>query len=107
MDATKLATSEKGAAPVQSSKICWDQFVEITRVRPEMLREFVETDWLCAEKTAQGEYLFASQDVTRICKAARLSRDLELTVAGVTIIIDLLNRVEALENEVRNLREKS
>ena len=107
MDATTPAAHVKGGAPVQSSKICWDQFIELTRVSPEMLREFVETDWLCAEKTAQDEFLFASRDVPRIRKAARLCKDLELTVAGVTIIVDLLNRVEALEHEVRELRAGS
>ncbi len=101
------ATEEKGEAPVQSSKICWEQFLEMTRVSPTMLSEFVETEWLCAEKTAQGEYLFESRDIPRIRKAARLCKDLDLTVAGVTIIVDLLNRVEMLENEVRELRRRS
>ncbi|MDD4649892.1 MAG: chaperone modulator CbpM [Desulfoplanes sp.] len=107
MDSTKLAKHEQASAPVQSSKICWDQCVESTHIGPEILREFVDMDWVCAEKTAQDEYLFEVRDIPRIRKAARLYRDFDLTVVGVTIIVDLLSRVEFLQHEVRDLRLRS
>lgn len=107
MNSTKLTKHEQAAAPAQSSKICWEQCVECTRIRPELLREFMEIDWVCAEKTAQDEYLFEVRDIPRIRKAARLYRDFDLTVVGVTIIVDLLNRVEFLEHEIRDLRAPS
>jgi hypothetical protein len=78
--------------------------VETTSILPDVLKEFVESDWVCAERTAQNEYLFQTRDIPRISKAARLYRDFGLTAAGVTIIVDLLQRIEFLEQELQRAR---
>ncbi|WP_462324785.1 chaperone modulator CbpM [Desulfoplanes sp.] len=103
----KTMTPRPGAeVPAQSSKVCREEFVEATRILPEVLQEFVESDWLSAERTAQNEYVFATRDIPRIRKAARLYRDFDLTAVGVTIIVDLLNRIEFLEEELQRVRQK-
>ena len=107
MDSSKLTKHKGASAPVQSSKICWEQCVEATSIDPELLKEFMEIEWVCPEKTARQEYLFEARDIPRIRKAARLYRDFDLTVVGVTIIVDLLARVEFLEDENRDLRARS
>jgi hypothetical protein len=90
--------------PVQSSKVCWEEFVEATSILPEVLQEFVASDWVCTERTAQNEYLFQTRDIPRISKAARLYRDFNLTAVGVTIIVDLLQRIEFLEEELQRIK---
>jgi len=102
----KTITPRPGAeVPAQSSKVCWEEFVEATRILPDVLQEFVESDWVCAERTAQSEYLFEIRDIPRIRKAARLYRDFDLTPVGVTIIVDLLKRIEFLEEELQRARQ--
>ena len=101
----KTITPRPGATvPAQSSRVCWEEFVEATRIGPDLLQEFVAIDWVCVERTAQNEVLFQTKDIPRIRKAARLYRDFDLTAVGVTIIVDLLQRVEFLEKELQRIR---
>lgn len=104
MTDTTITPRPGAEVPAQSSKVCWEEFVETTSILPDVLKEFVESDWVCAERTAQNEYLFQIRDIPRISKAARLYRDFGLTAAGVTIIVDLLQRIEFLEQELQRAR---
>lgn len=42
-----------------------------------------------------------AEDVLRIAKAARLSQDLGVNPEGIAVILDLLDRIDALESELR------
>jgi hypothetical protein len=99
-----IRTREEQNTLARSDRIIWSQFVEMTGIEPVRLREFMDLGWIEAWKTAQNEIFFSSRDVRRIRKAQRLCCDFELTTVGVTIIIDLLERIERLEQEVRQLR---
>jgi hypothetical protein len=101
----KTITPRPGTTiPAQSSRVCWEEFVQATRIQPQLLQEFVEIDWVCVERSAQNEVLFQTRDIPRIRKAARLYRDFDLTAVGVTIIVDLLQRVEFLEKELQRIK---
>ncbi|NCC25150.1 MAG: MerR family transcriptional regulator [Deltaproteobacteria bacterium] len=89
---------------VRSDLIVWTQFLEMTGIEADRLREFMDLGWIEAQRTAQNEIFLFARDVRRIRKAQRLCCDFELTTVGVTIIIDLLDRIESLEQEVRQLR---
>jgi chaperone modulatory protein CbpM len=53
-------------------------------------------------KMQQGE-LFDSADITRVSKAARLSKDLNVNVQGIAVILDLLDELEAMRARVATL----
>ncbi len=48
----------------------------------------------------QGEYITA-EDLRRIHKALRLRRSLGVNLAGAAVILELLERIETLEDEIR------
>lgn len=63
------------------------------------LRELVEYG---AISLGEGE-TFAGECVGRLRQAARLGADLELETAAVALVLRFLERIEALEGEVRRL----
>ncbi len=96
-------TVSGGNLPERSSLVAWAQLVEVTRIEPAAMAELVDMGWVEPVRI-RSEYLFRQRDVYRIQKCMRLCRDLEISLAGAGIIVDLLERIEALEKEVAELR---
>lgn len=93
------------AAPAKSGRIVWAEFIEQTGVHPSRLGELIELGWIEPIVTGNKEYLFRLRDVYRLRKFERIMADFELTVQGGTIVVDLLERVEALQTRVRELED--
>ncbi|MEZ0574977.1 chaperone modulator CbpM [Halodesulfovibrio aestuarii] len=89
--------------PVQSDRIAWAQFLELTGIHPSKLGELLEMEWIIPVKAANEYYLFTRKDVFRVRKLLRICKDFSLTATGGSIIIDLLERVEELERKVHEL----
>ena len=99
---TRIAGSE---LPVKSELIVWSEFLELTGVTPSLLGELIELGWIEPRKTVQEQYLFRSRDVYRLRRLHRICRDLEINFEGASIIVDLLERVEHLEQKVEELKK--
>lgn len=82
--------------------IGWEEFVEITGIKPEDLNELLSLGWIEAHTIAAAQ-VFRDVDVYRVRKLERICGDFELPVIGGTIIVDLLERIDRLERRVRNL----
>ncbi|HDQ40892.1 MAG TPA: MerR family transcriptional regulator [Desulfonatronum sp.] len=90
--------------PAPSELVIWSRFVELTGIHPSRLGELIELGWICPDKTNEQCYLFHPKDVFRVSKLERLCRDFELSAMAGTIIVDLLERIEILEQQVREMR---
>lgn len=99
-----ITITEANHLPIPSEFIAWTRLVELTCVEPATVAELMEMGWLDPVRTQADEYLFRAQDVYRIQKLQRLCRDLEISRAAGSIIVDLLDRVEHLEREIAELR---
>lgn len=95
---------ENEELPVRSELVIWSQFIELTGIHPVRLGEIVDLGWICADKKSEECYLFHPADVYRVSKLERLCRDFELPALAGTIIVDLLERIDELESQVRDLR---
>jgi len=89
--------------PVQSDRIAWAQFLELTGIHPSKLGELLEMEWIIPAKAADKHYLFTRKDVFRVRKLIRICDDFSLTPTGGSIIVDLLERVQELERKVEDL----
>jgi chaperone modulatory protein CbpM len=89
--------------PERSSYIAWTQLVELTGITPTQMAELTELGWIEPGRTASEEYIFTHRDVYRIQKLIRICKDLDVTYTGGSIIVDLLERIEELENEIEDL----
>jgi hypothetical protein len=99
-----ITITETNHLPIPSEFIAWTRLVELTCVEPATVAELMEMGWLAPVRTQADEYLFHARDVYRIQKLQRLCRDLEISRAAGSIIVDLLERVEHLEREIAELR---
>lgn len=90
--------------PERSSLVAWAQLVEITSITPSDMAEVMELGWISPVQTQKKEYLFNMRDVYRIRKLLRLKEDLDVSFMGGSIIVDLLERVEALEQELDEVK---
>ncbi len=89
--------------PIRSEYIAWAEFLELTGVLPERLQELMEMGWIAPRRLGSDSYLFRGPDIYRVRKLERICGDFELPVVGGTIIVDLLERIDALERTVREL----
>ncbi len=90
-------------APVKSELLAFSELMELTGLHPSVLGELIEMGWISPVRTMSQAMLFSARDVYRTRKLARIARDLEITLSGASIIVDLLERVEYLEHKVREL----
>jgi chaperone modulatory protein CbpM len=89
--------------PVRSALVSWAEFVELTAAHPGRIGELIELGWIEPRTTSAAAYLFRLRDVYRLRKLERLCQDLDLSLAAGTIIVDLLERIEELEQKVAEL----
>jgi chaperone modulatory protein CbpM len=99
-----LKVNDPETLPIPSELIAWTRLVELTCVEPATMAELLDMGWVDPVRTQADEYLFRSRDVYRIKKLQRLCHDLEISHAAGCIIVDLIDRVERLEQELSELR---
>lgn len=58
------------------------------------------------EAHPEGGRVFSCEVTLRVGRFVRLQRDLGVNVEGAAVIIELLDRIEALEHELRGLRQR-
>ncbi len=92
---------ERCDMPIRSALVAWSEFVELAGTTPDRLRELMDMGWLEPTRTAEKALLFSRVDVYRIRKLERLCADFELHTLGGSIVVDLLERVEELEQRLR------
>ncbi|MBI5519447.1 MAG: chaperone modulator CbpM [Desulfovibrio sp.] len=101
---TQLKTTDTHSLPIRSELIAWARLVEMTCAEPATVVELLDMGWLEPVRTGADEQLFRVGDVYRVQKLMRLCRDLEIPSAAGSIIVDLLERVERLEQEIAELK---
>ncbi len=89
--------------PVRSEMITWVEFVQLTEIHPTLLGDLIDLGWLDPVKTSHESYLFRVGDVYRVRKLDRICKDFELSSIGGSIIVDLLSRIEYLEQKIRDM----
>ena len=97
-----LCRCESGL-PASSPYVSLGSFLEMTGIAPERLDDLLQLDWLEHVRTGES-VLFSDGDVYRVRKLERICCDFELPVVGGTIIVDLLDRIDRLEQQVRSLQ---
>ncbi len=78
--------------------------VEATGLPLPVLLELVEMGALCPIDARSGEWFFGADCVMRMRTARRLRDDLELETESLALVLSFLERIEALERELRALR---
>lgn len=72
-------------------------------MHPQTLRMYERIGLIRPRRINQKNRLYSEADIERLRQIQRLTRDLGVNLAGVEIILDLLDKVERLQNELDTL----
>lgn len=70
-------------------------------LHPELVRRFVALGLLEVTREASGGLWFAHDQIARVGRIRRLRAGLSLNYAAVGLVLDLLDRIDALETALR------
>lgn len=93
--------SEMGEMPIRSTLIVRAEFVELSNTTPLRVDELLDMGWLEPTRTAESAQLFRAADVYRLRKLERLCADFDLHTLAGTIVVELLERIEELERQLK------
>ncbi len=75
-------------------------------VHPALIAQFVEFGLLTPTKRNQVELLFDSEAAPRLRKIVRIRRSLGINLAGISVVLDLLDKLSIVQRENEALRRR-
>ena len=83
-----------------------EEFLLATGLSRETFEDVLALGWVESERDEADNRMFSDTDIYRVRKLIRICSDFDLPVIGGTIIVDLLERVAALEAIVQELKAR-
>lgn len=81
-----------------------DAFARSAGLHPELVRRFVALGLLDAESGPAGELWFSPAQLPAAARLCRLRAGFALNYAALGLVVDLLDRIAALESALRTTR---
>ncbi len=78
----------------------------LLEVHPQTLRAYERLGFLRPARTGRGQRLYSEADLERVRQVRRLTEEMGVNLAGVEIILNLLERLEHLQAEIERLNEQ-
>lgn len=75
-------------------------------VHPDLVEQFVSYGLLEPVSGSAGTLLFAASAVERLECIVRLRRDLGINLPGIAVILEMRDRLQALQRELERLRKQ-
>lgn len=73
-------------------------------IHPELVERFVEIGLVdFVDRDSDGEALFRAEVIQLIRRILRLRNELGVNYAGIGVVLELMDRIEALEARIREL----
>ncbi len=89
--------------PSKSPFISYEEFLAQTGIDEERYAELTEIGWLKPAQQTESTALFLPNDIYKVRKLEKISKDFEIQALPSAIIVDLLERVENLEQQIQEL----
>ena len=77
----------------------------IVGVHAQTLRHYERVGLIWPSRTGGRQRLYSMADIDRLRRLKALTEDMGLNLAGAEVALKLMNRIEELEGEVKNLTE--
>src|ERR1043166_6621556 len=91
----------------EPEQLTLDGLAACTGVHPALIQHFVEYGLLEPSARTGTQWLFDAACIARLRMIERLRRDLGANLAGIGVILDLLDRLTSLQREVEQWRRRS
>lgn len=82
------------------SSLTLDELIEACHADPDFIRELIEYGILYQHTGSPADWEFDITHLQRVKTAQRLQHDLEVNMAGVAIVLDLLDEMEELQSKI-------
>ena len=79
---------------------------KILDIHPQTLRQYERENLICPSRSNGRIRLYSQRDIDKVKLILRLTRELGVNLAGVDIILRLKENIEAMENEIADLRHE-
>lgn len=106
MDGTGYQIVIHKIARVEREQLTLDELAARAGLHPNLIEQFVEYGLIEPARRAGARMLFDVDCIGRLRKIERLRRDLGANLAGAAVILDLLDRMIALQRENERLLAK-
>lgn len=77
-----------------------EEFCEVCHLTSDVLYDFVAYDIIQPQGAYEEEWLFDLEQLKRVQRALRLQHDLEMNLASVAVVLELLDEVDKLRRQV-------
>src|SRR5215471_7825799 len=91
----------------EPEQLTLDSLAACAGVHPALIEYFVEYGLLEPSARTDTQLLFDTACIARLRTIERLRRDLGANLAGIAVILDLLDRLTVLQREVEQWRRRS
>ena len=78
----------------------------ILDIHPQTLRQYEKEGLICPSRTQGRMRLYSQRDIDKIKFVLQLTRKMGINLAGVDVILKLKEQMDAMNNEIKNLREE-
>jgi chaperone modulatory protein CbpM len=85
-------------------RLSLDGFARRAGLHPELVRRLVTLGLLQATRDGAGRLWFAQDELVTVARIQRLRAGLSLNYAAIGLVLDLLDRIDVLERELRATR---
>jgi DNA-binding transcriptional MerR regulator len=86
------------------SLVSLNELARLCRCHPELVERFARYGLIDPVDETSGELLFPRSCVPRLRRALRLRQDLGLNAYSLSLVLDLIDRIEELEAELKHLK---
>jgi chaperone modulatory protein CbpM len=83
------------------SRLSLDRFARQAGLHPQLVQRFVALGLLDAERDATGALWFRPAALVTVARVQRLRAGLSLNYAAIGLVLDLLDRIDELEEASR------
>ena len=83
------------------SRLSLDRFARQAGLHPQLVQKFVALGLLDAERDAAGALWFRPAALVTVARVQRLRAGLSLNYAAIGLVLDLLDRIDELEEASR------
>src|SRR5690348_7151825 len=83
----------------QETPVAFDELCEICGISADFVYDLMEYEIIDLAGNPPDEWMFNIEQLQRIKTALRLQRDLEVNLAGIAVILDLLDEMEELRSK--------
>jgi chaperone modulatory protein CbpM len=90
-----------GYSLVRVSRLSLDDFAARAGMHPELLRRWVALGLLEPSRDAGGQLWFRATQLQAVARIQRLRAGLSVNYAALGLVVDLLDRIEVLEAQLR------